>query len=142
MDIRKDLDRKIDNKKTEIAGLERELCEAQAYLQALLDMRKLLPRDEENQEEIVLRPNSDLAKVRDILEKEGKALHVDELLKRLGKGTDKKVSLSGSLSGYARDNKIFVRTAPNTFGLIGVRVSSQEESGPPDDFGLNGAKES
>ena len=137
MDIRKEIERKIDKKREEIATLTRTLGEARAYLQALEDTRKMLPKDVELGEEFVLRANTDLASVRDILRKEGKPLHVDELLKRLGKPNEKKVSLSGSLSVYVRDRKIFTRPAPNTFGLI--EFEQEEFNGdpePPENFGM------
>ncbi len=141
MDIRRDLDRKIEKKKEEIATLERTLGEARAYLQALEDMRKMLPKDSAGQEDLVLRPGTDLARVREVLQQEGKPLHVEELLKRIGKPVEKKhkTSLSGSLASYVRDHKIFTRPAPNTFGLVefGSPTGASSDD-PPDDFGLEG----
>ena len=135
MDIKKELDRKIERKKDDIFGLEKQLGEANSYLQALEDMRKILPRDALSEPEITLRTGTDLAKVRDILKKHGKPMHVEELLEKLGKPIIKnsKVSLSGSLASYVREHKIFTRPAPNTFGLVEfVEINSAE---PPDGFG-------
>jgi len=139
MNIRKELDRKIEKKKEEIASLEKGLGEARAYLQALEDTRKILPKEPGFQEEVVLRPGTDLAKVQDVLQQEGKPLHVEELLKRIGKPTEKKhkISLSGSLASYVRDHKIFTRPAPNTFGLVEFEsVDGSTADGPPENFGL------
>jgi hypothetical protein len=142
MDIRRDLDRKIEKKKEEITTLERTLGETRAYLQALEDTRKMLPRDPGTPEDVVLRAGTDLAKVREALEQEGRPLHVDELLKRIGKPIEKKhkISLSGSLAAYVRDRKIFTRPAPNTFGLVEFASPNAATSDdPPDNFGLEGS---
>ena len=139
MNIRKELDRKIEKKREEIAESEKSLGEARAYLQALEDMRKMLPKEPGSQEEVLLRPGTDLAKVRDVLQQEGKPLHVEELLKRTGKPPEKKhkISLSGSLASYVREHKIFTRPAPNTFGLIEFgSADGLPADGPPENFGL------
>ena len=140
MNLRKELDRKIEKKKEEIASLERSVGEARAYLQALEDTRKMLPKEAESQDEVVLRAGTDLAKVRDVLQQEGKPLHVEELLKRIGKPVEKKqkISLSGSLASYVRDHKIFTRPAPNTFGLVEFEsADGLPPDGPPENFGLD-----
>jgi len=139
MNVRKELDRKVEKKKEEIAALEKALGEARAYLQALEDMRKILPKEPGFQDEIVLRAGTDLAKARDVLQQEGKPLHVEELLKRMGKPTEKKqkISLSGSLASYVRDHKIFTRPAPNTFGLVEFEsADGLAADAPPENFGL------
>jgi len=145
MNIRKELERKIERKKEEIASLEKTLGEARAYLQALEDTRKMLPKDPDLNEEVVLRPGTELAKVRGVLQQEGQPLHVEELLKRIGKSPEKKhkISLSGSLAAYVRDHKIFTRPAPNTFGLVEFEsADGSSEDGPPENFGLEEGKES
>jgi hypothetical protein len=68
-------------------------------------------------------------------------MHVNDLLKAMGKPTDKKnkLSLSGSLSTYVRAGQIFYRPAPNTFGIIEMVKASPSGSlnsvDLPDDFG-------
>ena len=59
-----------------------------------------------------------------------------EVLKALAKPTDKKTKLAvgGSIARYARRNQVFVRVAPNTFGLAELR-QGQKASEPPPDFG-------
>jgi hypothetical protein len=137
MDIRKELDKKISKKREEIDSLQNELQTAKTYLQALEDTRKLLPRNPVDNPTVTLRPGTDLSRVRVILQEARAPLHVEDLLKRLGKPVEKKskLSLSGSLASYARDNKIFTRPAPNTFGLVEFEAGAPTDE-PPEDFGL------
>jgi hypothetical protein len=137
MDIRKELDKKISKKREEIDSLQNELQTAKTYLQALEDTRKLLPRNPVDKPTVTLRPGTDLSRVRVILQEARAPLHVEDLLKRLGKPVEKKskLSLSGSLASYARDNKIFTRPAPNTFGLVEFEAGAPTDE-PPEDFGL------
>ena len=121
MNIQRELERRINKKQQEIAELERQLSEATAYLGALLDTTKLFPKDANGAaKEVALRTGTDLARARDLIKKSGNALHIDEILKGLGKELTKgnKISLSGSLAGYARRGVIFSKPEPNTFGLI------------------------
>jgi hypothetical protein len=135
MDIKREIEKKIERKRGDIAALQTQLAEANAYLEALEDMRKILPRDAESESEITLRSGSDLSKVREILKKHGKPMHVEELLGKLGRPLEKnaKTSLSGSLASYVRDHKIFTRPAPNTFGLVEFAATNGHE--PPEGFG-------
>src|SRR4051812_27472731 len=85
-------------------SLEGEYRAAEAYMQALQDMFKLLPKDEQESEaapEITMRAGSLVAQARDVLVKRGEAMHVNELLKAMGKDSNSKkdrLSLSGSLA--------------------------------------------
>jgi hypothetical protein len=119
MGARESLQRLIDKKQAELADLEIQLREGRAYIQALQDSMKIIPRDA-GEEQPDLRPHSALAKTRDLIKNSGKPLHIGEILQLLGKPNDKKnrVSISGTLSSYARNHRIFTKTAPNTFGLI------------------------
>lgn len=45
------------------------------------------------------------------------------------------MSLAGTLSGYARDGKVFTKTAPNTFGLLEFKSVQREEEELPEEFG-------
>lgn len=141
MQIRDQLQRLVDRKQEEIKALELELEKAKAYVQALQDSMRFIPR-ENGQSDVILRPGTALAKARDILRESGKPLHISEILKALGEPADKKhrLSLSGSLSAYVRNAQIFNRPAPNTFGLIEMSKGSNraEESDSldlPEDFG-------
>lgn len=119
MGARESIQRLIDKKQQELADLRMLVREGNAYIQALQDSIRLLPRDGAD-EQHELRANSALSLTRELIRNSGKPLHISEILKLLGKPTDKKnrVSLSGTLSSYARGGKIFTKTAPNTFSLI------------------------
>ena len=143
MGIREEFERRIDRKQQEIRDLETKIREANAYLQALLDSMKWLPREENpyggSQS---LRPGTTLAKAQEAIKKAGRPMHVGDILKAIGKTSDKKnrVSLGGSLSGYVRRKEIFTRPAPNTFGLIEIETSTKgsvkaEAAQLPENFG-------
>lgn len=134
MGLRENFQKLIDKKQQEIRDLEIQIREATAYMQALQDSMKLLPREGDSIDaEHELREGSTLAKTRDLLRHSGAPLPIAEILKLLGKGQDKKhrISLAGTLSGYARKGKVFTKTAPNTFGLI--EFGSASESATDDD---------
>lgn len=136
MGLRENFQKLIDKKQQEIRALEMQLREAGAYIQALQDSMKLLPRNPEINSESghILREGSTLAKTRDLLRKSGTPLPISEILKLLGKPQDTKhrISLAGTLSGYARKGRVFTKTAPNTFGLLefGVPIQSEEDELP------------
>jgi hypothetical protein len=141
MGARENLQKLIDRKQAEIVRLEQELRDARVYIQAIQDSFKMLPREEGvGNAPAELRPGSALAQVQGFLRGEGSPQHISAILTFLGKPQDKKnrVSLSGSLGGYARDRRIFTRPAPNTFGLI--EFGEQPQAGAtlsllPEDFG-------
>jgi hypothetical protein len=141
MGLRDNFQKLIDKKQQEIRNLEIQMREASAYIQALQDSMKLLPRDAEvgSDSEHSLREGSTLAKTRDLLRHSGTPLPISEILKLLGKPQDKKhrISLAGTLSGYARKGRVFTKTAPNTFGLIefGPSGESTQEEELPAEFG-------
>ena len=145
MGIREEFRKRIEKKQQEIKELESKIKEANSYLQALLDSMKWLPRDEGDLTgSQTLRPGTTLAKAQDAIRKSGRAMHVADILKAIGKPSDKKnrVSLGGSLSGYVRRREIFTRPAPNTFGLIEMTKStngSEETEGSdlPENFGAD-----
>jgi hypothetical protein len=138
MGIRKNLQKLIAKKQEENVSLERQIMENKAYIQGLQDSMKFLPRDGSGIAEYTLREGSALAKTRDVLKAAGTPLPIAEILKALGKPQDiaHRTSLAGTLSGYARDGKVFAKTAPNTFGLIELRTIQQEvEDEIPEEFG-------
>jgi hypothetical protein len=141
MIIRKKIEEKMEKKREEIALLEKQIGEAKSYLLALQDALKMMPKagDAESAAQS-LRPGTDVSKAYEILKSSGKQLHVNEIVKRMGKEVSKenRVSVSGSLSGYARRNYIFTRPAPNTFGLVEFESNKSEE--PPEDFGAAAEK--
>ena len=144
MGVRESLQKLIDRKLAEIDKLEAQLRDARVYVQAVQDSFKLIPKEENGEvASRELRPGSALAQVQEFLKQEGAPQHISTILEFLGKPMDKqsRVSLSGSLGGYARDRKIFTKTGPNTFGLIEFdsRVEGEERQpdlpGLPTDFG-------
>ena len=138
MSIRSELEKKITRKQEEIATLERSIEAAHSYLQALQDTLKWLPKEASDTQASThqLREGSDMAKARDLIREAGRPLHISEILKGLGKEDTKeaKLSLSGSLSGYVRQQRVFTRPSPNTFGLIGP-LSNMSLPDPPENFG-------
>jgi len=129
---------KIKKKQDEILEYKTKILEAEAYIQALQDTIRYLPTDEEDKTaETAVRPGSKVDKTLKLLKKVGRPMHVKEILEGIGLKTTKneRTSLSGSLGWYARRNNIFVRTAPNTFGLINKERSIKSDM-PPDDFGF------
>lgn len=121
MRTKREVEKRIEKKKAEIVALEKSLELARTYLQAMEDLYRLFPRDGENDVSAasLLRAGSELAKVRDAIEKAGKPLHLTVLMKEIGKPNTKanRSSLSGSLGAYVRKEEIFTRPSPNTFGL-------------------------
>lgn len=115
------LQRAVRKKEQEVERLKGNLSEAQTHLGGLRKALEIITKgstDNSNGSEESLRPGSTIAKVRDILSREG-PLHTSEIVKRLGRENTKqnRVSIAGSISAYVRDGRIFEKTAPNTFGV-------------------------
>lgn len=143
MTFRSDIVKRIQKREETIWDLRdhaeeihNEIAAHVAVVDELKAILKGLPADDESEQQAtdpVLRPGSDMAKVREHLRTIGKATHVDDLLKLLGKPIEKKsrASLSGQMSLYARKNQIFTRPEPNTFGLREWETSSTEKKETP-----------
>jgi hypothetical protein len=144
IDLKRKLTREIEKQEQKILGLRTQLAEEEGYLRSQLDMLKLLPRNGGgNGSAPALRPNSDLARARDVIRAAGKPVHITEILQKLGKELtrDNRSSLSGSIGWYVRRDEIFTRPLPNTFGLAEFEKPEQAEEEPPDGFGLDEKKE-
>lgn len=136
------LDR-IKRKEAEILDLENQVREAKAYVQALNDVLKMLPRTAGGTANVeILRPGSAAAQARDLILAAGAPVHVTELLKQMGKEVTRETrsSLSGTLAAYVRKGEIFTRPGPNLFGLVelsgqATEVSREPTDEPPGDFG-------
>jgi len=135
MGLRQEFDKRIKKKEQELAELRDQVARAESYLQALNDSMRLLPKDDPQAP--TLRPNSELAKARDALKAEGQPLHITKILEAIGKPVTKatRVSLSGSLSAYARRGEIFTRPLPNTFGLKEFESAVDEQEAVAADDG-------
>lgn len=116
-------DRLLTDIMDKMSALDVQYREATAYMQALADMFKMLPKEDQESEdvaEVTMRAGSLVAQARDVLRKRGEAMHVNELLKAMGKDSNSKkdrLSLSGSLALYVRKEQVFTRPMPNVFGL-------------------------
>jgi len=119
MNIRKEIERKIDKKRSEVQDLQRQIDAAKSFIDGLQEALKLAPPDE-GAPAVELRAGTDLEKVRNILRDEAKPMHIDDIVTKMGKEYtgSMKLGLSGSLSTYAKKHKVFTKTAPNTFGLM------------------------
>lgn len=129
----------IRKKEEQIQELEGQLREAKAYLQALQDMFRFMPKEVGGtQAHELLRPGSAMSKARNAIRQAGRPLHISEIVTAIGKENTKRnrISLGGSLAGYVRKRAIFARSAPNTFALIEMESNLSGEEEPPEDFGI------
>jgi hypothetical protein len=156
---RRKIEEKIVKKQQEIQELDLQMREARAYIQALQDVAKMLPKDGDGLRETPdvsqvsadsMRAGSYVSDARTAILAAAKPLHVVQILKASGRPNDRKnrIGMAGSLSAYVRRNEIFTRPKPNTFGLIELGVGKGESplpassaAGPPDDFGIDPSDE-
>jgi hypothetical protein len=113
----------IEKKRVEADALRTQLTAVEAYIEAIQDAIKLLPKDLSGDGPAAafqLREGSKLARVRDLLAEHGKAMHINQILAGIGDSSDTKarVALTGSLGQYAREGKTFTKEGPNEFGLL------------------------
>jgi 5-formyltetrahydrofolate cyclo-ligase len=125
MNLRREFEKLIEKKRVEITDAEKAISAAEAYIQAMLDAIKKLPKEDPGANPPV-RPGSDVEKVRDAILQAGKPLHLSEIISALGRTDDAetKAKIAGLLGWYTSKGKVFTKTAPNTYGLV--------ESAPPD----------
>ncbi len=146
MEFRHKLEEKIRRKELEIQDLETQIREGKAYIQALNETLKVLPRElVAGGIESSFRKGSLADKAKKAIEAHGAPMHVDELLEamKLKNTTKTKRSVAGTLAFYVRKGEVFERTAPNTFGLIGMKSEDSEENdGQPHVTGLREVQES
>lgn len=118
--VRKKLEDKIRKERQAVEDHKATLAEAMARLSGYKDAIKLLDKDSDNNSEPELRHGSELHKIRDAMMAMGIPLTLSQMLEVLGEQDNplKRNSVRGSVGRYARDGKIFVQTAPNTFGLL------------------------
>lgn len=138
MSSRKAIERMIEKAEEEKVHFAKQIELKDAYIQGLKDTLRHLPKDGQNGNgKTVLRPGSEIAKAREILLKEGKPLHITEILKRIGKDVNRKsrASLSGYMSYFMRRGEYFTRPAPNTFGLLEFDPPQPSSDEPPAEFG-------
>jgi hypothetical protein len=121
MGMRERIEDRIKKKREELVELEVRVRETKSYIQALEDMAKALPREDASVSDTELRHGSMLALTRDLLKKQGHALHVMDILRGIGKEPTKgnRASLSGSINGHIKKGgQVFKKTGPNVFALV------------------------
>jgi len=117
---------KIHKESEVIEDVEAKIAEAEARISAFDESLRILPKTAADGSPKDLRPNSELAKVRDVLLKHGSPLVLDEILQKVGKDPgderddkNRRISLRGSLRGYAKKGRIFtIESGIDTFGLL------------------------
>lgn len=147
MSGRRKIEDRIKRKEAEILEFELKIRETRAYIQALQDAIKWLPRDGDVPAETKLRAGSAVAEARELILKAGEPLHISKLLEAMGRelSRNNRAALSGSISAYVRRGEIFTRPAPNTFGLVEFGnepepeglSAGQSHQEPPPDFGMD-----
>lgn len=125
MNLRKEFEKLIEKKRVEITDAQRAIDAAQAYIQAMVDAIKKLPKEDQTAVSPV-RAGSEVEKVREVILQAGRPLHLGEIIAALGRPEDaeSKAKFAGLLGWYTTKGKVFTKTAPNTYGLV--------ESAPPD----------
>jgi len=137
---KKKVEDKLARKQREIDNLEQKIKDAKVYVKALKDVLRLLDGDsEESGSESKLKEGSSAAQAQQIILDAGRPLHIDDILVAMGKDLTRstKSSVTSALAAYARRDKIFIRTAANTFGLIelGHTEEKERQAHPPENFG-------
>ncbi len=127
MSIRTDLERRIEKEKQKVTELRSQIDKSEAFIQGLQEALKLTPKEAgkdtrrtvKHKAAKSFRAGSDVAKTYSLLQQTGKAMHISEILIGIKKEDTKanRLSLSSSLSRYVRNNQIFSRPKPNSFGL-------------------------
>lgn len=134
--VRKKLEDKLRKERESLDDLKAELANAMARLSGYKDVLRILEKETEEGAEPELRPGSELFKIRDAIRAMGQPLSLAQMLEVLGEqdNASKRNSVRGSVSRYAREGKIFVQTAVNTFGLLelGHRADQTPEPSPLD----------
>ena len=123
MGLREKFVDRIKKKEQEIDEFEAKIREARAYIQALQDSMRLLPRDLGSSNGIEtprFKPGSLTHKTYEFLKKTGRPMHIKDIIMGIGLVPDKKnrASLRGSLGPYTRDERIFRLVSTGTFGLV------------------------
>lgn len=141
MNERQKIEARLRKKEQEIQNLAKRIEAGKVYVKALRDILKMLDNGSESEAaESTLRQGSAVAQARDVILQFGTPVHITALLNALGKPPTReaRASLASSIAAYVRRGDIFVRTAPNTFGLAELGhtiVGENENSEPPAGFG-------
>jgi hypothetical protein len=119
--IGRDIERRIIREQQKLDELKAQVERQEHFILGLREALRLLPKDRRAgaPEATQLRPGSDVAKVRETLQRRGRAMHVSEILEAIGKSDTRsnRISIASSLGAYARRGDVFTHEGPNTFGL-------------------------
>ena len=151
MGLLQDIQRRIRAKETEVIEIEEEIRllsarkdAAKAYMLGLQDILPRVQKEEgangiASNKPVGFRKGGAAEVAQDILNTSGSAMHLDQILEKMGKSGDKKakLALASTLSRYARQGVGFKKTAPNTFALIDSETRKIETTTDelPEDFG-------
>ena len=127
----KDL-QELESKRLEI---DIQISAAQGAISALEEVMKHFPKEDiDGDPARSLRAGGQVHRIYIILKKNGKPMHITEILEAMGKNTDiKSQQATGSqLNSYVRDGRIFSRDTPNTFGLKEWKVSGNDSPTSPE----------
>jgi hypothetical protein len=132
MGLASDIRKKMDRKEKELAELrgkrgqiqaslretDTQIREVSAAIAAYTEVLRMAP-DDPDDDKAEPRAGSMVALAREVLRKQGEAMHVGKLAEAMGKQAthEQKVSLSSSLAAYVRKGQIFTKPEANTFGL-------------------------
>ncbi len=133
MTARKKIERMIEEKRIEVEIYRDKIREAEIYIKAFQDTLNLLSRAEASQEtasDIHLQEGSYAQKIYELLKRENSPLHIRQIMNKLQIPFNNKTrsSVVGSLGPYIRSGRLFIKTAPNTFWLIGVPYGKDDHS--------------
>lgn len=100
-----------------------ELIASSNRLRAFEDALKLIEKPNMSKS-LELRPDSEMARVREILKVNQQPMHVDEIMEKLGHiSRSKKASLVGAMNAYVKKNRVFKKVGQNTFTLLEIEIS-------------------
>lgn len=130
--LRKKLEDKIRKERQAADEYANFVSDMEGRVSAFEETLKLIEKESEDSGTPDLRPNSDVFRIREAIRLLGTPMTLAQILAALGKDDtpENKNSIRGSVGRYARERKIFVQTAPNTFGLLELSHKPQEEEAP------------
>ena len=114
-----------------------QISGALGAISALEEVMKHFPKEDIHGDPArSLRAGGSVARIYEILKKNGKPMHIKEILEEMGKSTDNKSqqATGSQLNSYVRQERIFARDLPNIFGLREWKVSGNNSPTGPEDI--------
>jgi len=132
---RKEMEKKIEESRTQLQALMMQVEIQKAYLKGLEEfydnsledsnLKNNMNFSERNaspalsQPLEILREGSEILKVKEIIQKVGRPMHITKIMESLGiNDSKKKISLTGTLNQYSKKKRVFIKAAPNTYGVL------------------------